>query len=348
MKLLVPSRRQFIQELSFVSLGTMLSPSIGLTQSKAKKIYTVTGAIDASELGVCLSHEHIMSNFGAERSYQPNYNTKALKAQVVPYLKRIKSLGVDSILDCTTAYFGRDVSLLQELSEESEIYLITNTGYYGAANDRYVPQHAYRETAEQLAERWIKECEQGIDQTGIHPGFIKIAADSGEISDIDKKLMQAAIKTTQATDLTIACHTGDNPAVPKLALELMSDVNVEPSAWVWTHAHQMETSEELIAMAKQGMWISLDGLRIVGVGARMHQLVLNHHLQHLLTLKRQGLLSRVLISHDGNSFPRGGIIRPYEAIFTRFIPMLKENGFTEKEVNQLLVNNPQQAFAISA
>ena len=340
------SRRQFIQQLGLASLGGMLSPSIGVAQSKTAKIYTVTGAINVSELGVCLSHEHIMSNFGAERSYQPNYDTTALKAQVLPYLKRIKSLGADSILDCTTAYIGRDVKLLKELSEESEIYLITNTGYYGAANDRYVPEHAYQETTEQLAERWINEFEQGIDQTDIRPGFIKIAADGGGVSDIDKKLMQAALKTSQATGLTIACHTGDNPAVPKLALELMNEESIEPSVWIWTHAHQMETAEKLIAMAKQGMWISLDGLRIKGYYGDANQLVLDKHLQHLLTLKEQNLLSRVLISHDGNSFPRGGAIRPYEAIFTRFIPILKENGFTEKEVNQLLVINPQQAFVI--
>ncbi|MGB3589015.1 MAG: phosphotriesterase [Tunicatimonas sp.] len=342
----MPSRRQFVQQLSLLSIGGIVSPNIGIAQNRTGKIYTVTGAISANDLGVCLTHEHIMSNFGAERSYQPNYDVAALKAQALPYLKHIKSLGVASILDCTTAYFGRDVSLLKELSEESEIHLITNTGYYGAANDRYVPEHAYQETAEQLAERWINEFEQGIDQTGIRPGFIKIAADSGAVSDIDKKLMRAALQTSRATGLTIACHTGDNPAVPKLAQELMDEENVQPSAWIWTHAHQMKTSEELTGAAKAGMWISLDGLRIGGGDTEADQATLDRHLQHLLALKEQRLLSKVLISHDGNSFPRGGAIRPYEGIFTQFIPLLKENGFTKREINQLLVNNPQRAFAI--
>jgi len=342
----MPTRRQFIQQSSLLSLGSVLSPSIGMAQKKAAKIYTVTGAIDVSELGVCLTHEHIMSNFGGERSYQPNYDVAALKAQVLPYLKRIKSLEVNSILDCTTAYFGRDVQLLQELSEESEIYLITNTGYYGAANDRYIPKHAYQETAEQLAERWIQEFEKGIDQTGIRPGFVKIAADGGEVSHIDQKLMQAALKTSRATGLTIACHTGNNPAVSKLAQELMAEESVKPSVWIWTHAHQMETSEELIGAAKAGIWISLDGLRISGKDTEANQALLDRHIQHLLALKEQDLLSRVLISHDGNSFPRGGAIRPYEGIFTHFIPLLKDKRFTEQEINQLLVDNPQQAFAI--
>jgi len=248
-------RRQFIQQLSAAALGTTLLPTVGLARTNAAKVYTVTGAIDASELGVCLTHEHVMSNFGGERSYDPNYDVSALKAQVLPYLKKVKSLGVDSILDCTTAYFGRDVKLLRELSEESELYLITNTGYYGAANDRYVPEHAYEESAEQLADRWVAEFERGIDGTDIRPGFIKIAADGGEVSEIDQKLMRAALKTSWATGLTIACHTGNNPAVPQLALQMMEEENTQPQSWIWTHAHQMDTADELVKMAQRGIWI---------------------------------------------------------------------------------------------
>ena len=343
----MPSRRQFIQQLGLISLGGLLLPNVGVAQKKTQKIHTVTGTVNANELGICLTHEHVMSNFGADRSYQPSYNVRVLKSQVLPYLKRMKMLGVNSILDCTTAYFGRDVQLLKELSEASEVYLITNTGYYGAANDRYVPEHAYQETAEQLSKRWIKEFEQGIDQTDIRPGFIKIAADGGEVSDIDRKLMQAALKTSRATGLTIACHTGNNPAVPNLVQSLIEEENVEPSAWIWTHAHQMETSEELVTAAKRGMVISLDGLRINGRDTQADQATLNHHLQHLLVLKEQNLLSQVLISHDGNSFPRGGAIRPYEGIFTYFIPLLKKNGFTGADINQLLVTNPQRVFTVS-
>ena len=98
---------------------------------------------------------------------------------MLPYLKHLKSLGCQTIADCTAAYFGRQPSLLKSLSEESGIHILTNTGYYGAADDRYVPEHAFRETAGQLANRWIKEWEDGIDDTGIRPGFIKLAVDGG-------------------------------------------------------------------------------------------------------------------------------------------------------------------------
>ncbi len=73
--------------------------------------------------------------------------------------------------------------------------IITNTGYYGAAGDKYIPKHAYSESAEELASRWINEWKNGIGSTGIKPGFIKIGVDDGPLSDIDKKLVEAAALT---------------------------------------------------------------------------------------------------------------------------------------------------------
>ena len=63
------------------------------------------------------------------------------------------------------------------MSEASELHILSNTGYYGAANDKHLPAHAFDETAEQLAARWIRECERGIDGTGIKPAFMKIGVD---------------------------------------------------------------------------------------------------------------------------------------------------------------------------
>jgi phosphotriesterase-related protein len=63
---------------------------------------------------------------------------------VVPILKRVKDLGCRALFDCTAAYFGRDVRLLRKVSEQTGLHIITNTGYYGAADDRYVPPHALR------------------------------------------------------------------------------------------------------------------------------------------------------------------------------------------------------------
>ena len=35
--------------------------------------------------------------------------------------------------------------------------MITNTGFYGAANDKYIPAYAYEATVDELAEGWTRE-----------------------------------------------------------------------------------------------------------------------------------------------------------------------------------------------
>ena len=128
----------------------------------------------------------------------------------IPMLEA-KRAGVKSIFDCTPNFLGRDVALLQMLSKQSGITIVTNTGYYGAVGNKYLPAWAHSESDEQLAARWIKEFqEHGIDNTSVKPGFVKISVDAtnGGLTEIHKKLVRAAALTHLKTGLTICSHTG--------------------------------------------------------------------------------------------------------------------------------------------
>lgn len=301
-------------------------------------IPTVNGPIPIEHLGFTLTHEHIMSNFGKDQSETSLYNEDALFEQVVPYLKKLKSLGVNSIFDCTTAYFGRRIDLLQHISDSTGIQLITNTGFYGAANDRYIPPFAYEASAQKISEIWIAEFQKGIDGTEVKPGFIKVAFDEGAPSEIDTKLFVAGILTHLKTGLTLAVHTGDNPEAVDQQLKLLKKHKVSPRAWVWVHAHKVGDIDRLLKTAEQGAWISLDG-------ANTSNIV--QFTETLVRFKSQNLLHKILLSHDGNGFPRGGEIRQFEIIPKALIPALLAHGFAEKEIDQIMVQNPKNAFRIT-
>ncbi|MCE7924370.1 MAG: hypothetical protein DYG98_15090 [Haliscomenobacteraceae bacterium CHB4] len=74
---------------------------------------------------------------------------------------------------------------------------------------------------------------------------------------------------------------------------------------------------------------------------------LKKYVQQIVYLKDQGLLHRTLISHDAGWYthgqPGGGRFQPYTNIFTMLIPALKKQGFTTRDIEQLLVKNPQEA-----
>jgi predicted metal-dependent phosphotriesterase family hydrolase len=300
-------------------------------------INTVQRKMPIDSIHFSLTHEHVMSNFGADQAYVANYDRILLFNQVVPYLKFIKSQGVHTLFDCTTAYFGRDVKILKMLSDSIGINIVTNTGFYGAANDSYVPQLAYELSEEQLAEIWISEFESGIDQTGIKPGFVKLAFDEGSPSAIDLKLFKAGIMTHLRTGLTLAVHTDNNPEAALAQLQLLKDYKVHPSAWIWVHAHQVENQQVLYEAALQGAWISLDGVNESNI---------NNFIYKIEGFKKQKLLHKILLSHDGDLFPFESEMRKCEAIMVRLIPALLNAGYTNAEVNQLMIQNPREAFRI--
>ena len=306
------------------------------TKSLSNVIMTVSGPIAPETMGLTLPHEHVMSTFGAEPGRYPDYPIDDLLKVVLPYLKKVKELGCQTVLDCTSAYFGRHPELLRRISQESGMQILTNTGYYGAGNDRYVPSHAWEEGPDEIAARWVHEWVDGIDETGVRPGFIKTAVDGGPLSEIDRKLMKAAILAHKQTGLTIQTHTGDNAAAVEAILAMLKVEKVHGSAWVWVHAHQLENADALLEAARSGAWISLDG---VNAGNAEHVLKL------LEDLRAGGFLKQVLLSHDGNSY-RQGNIRPYDYILTDFSKFLIERGFSPVEIERMMVINPMHAFTV--
>ena len=179
------------------------------------KINTVKTDITSVDMGKALIHEHILVDFiGADKTGFHRWSRTDVIKKVTPYLMELKKIGVNTLFECTPAYLGRDVVLLKMLSDRTGLNIITNTGLYGAVDDKYIPEYAYEISADSLATTWIKEFRNGIDGTNIKPGFIKISVDTNDVlSSIDEKIVKAAILTHKKTDLTIVSHTtADKPA----------------------------------------------------------------------------------------------------------------------------------------
>jgi phosphotriesterase-related protein len=305
-------------------------------------IETVTGPVAADRLGVTLMHEHVLVDFiGAAHVSPSRYDATAAFRAVLPHLQEVRRLGCRTLVECTPAYLGRDPRLLRRLSEASEIYILTNTGYYGAANDKHLPAHAFSETAEQLAGRWIRESERGIDDTGIKPAFMKIGVDQSPLSVVDATLVRAAALTHRETGLPIASHTGSGAAALE-QLDLIERAGVPASAFIWVHAQSERDVTFHARAARRGAWVEFDGVSPASV---------TRHVELVTRMKEQGLLGRVLLSHDAGWYrvgePGGGQFRPYDTLFTTFIPALKAAGFADAEVQQLMVAHPREALARS-
>jgi phosphotriesterase-related protein len=256
----------------------------------------------------------------------------------LPKLKELSSRGCRTLVECTPAYLGRDPRLFRRLSEASGLHIVTNTGYYGANKDRHVPAHAYNEPVDRLAGRWIREYEDGIDGTGVKPGFMKIGVDAGPLSEIDAKLVSAACLCHSATGLRMHIHTGDGTAAMNI-LELLAKRNVPPSAYVWVHAQSEKDRKVHLQAAKAGAWLEFDG-----IGRK----TLQEHADAVAEVAGSGYLDRILVSQDSGWYrvgePQGGQYNGYTHIFDAFVPEMRRRGFTPAQIDRLLVDNPARAL----
>lgn len=322
---------------SFLVTGTVNAQFSGM-------VMTVNGPVEPGELGATLPHEHILVDFiGADKVSKDRYNRNSVSTMVKPFLLDLKKAGGQTLVECTPNYLGRDPVLLQRLSKETGLHLVTNTGYYGDEKGKFLPAHVYEETADQLAERWITEWEKGIEGTEIRPGFIKMRVDDSPISGTGQKLLQAAAQTHKATGLTIGVHTPDG-ATALEELEILKKQGVDPSAFIWIHAQNESDSKIHQKAARMGAWVEFDG---IGPSSA------DYHFKLINNMKKEGLLHKVMISHDAGWYrvgePGGSPqdFDPYTYIMNHFIPRLKEEGFTQKEVDMLIRENPREAFTIS-
>lgn len=333
------NRREFLAGATAAALGLCrLNACATATAGAVARIQTVTGPVAPEELGITLMHEHVLVDFiGADKIAPGRYHAEEAAQVILPHLRQIYELGCRTFVECTPAYLGRDPRLLQRLARETRMRILTNTGYYGAQGGKFVPAHARSETAEQLAARWIAEWEKGIDNTGIRPGLLKTSVNRAPLSEMDAKLIRAAALTCKTSGLTIASHTGEGAAALD-ELDILKAEGVPGDAFIWVHAQNEKDGSYHVRAAQRGAWVEFDGIR---------DTTLDRHLSLVETMASQDLLDHVLMSQDAGWYrvgePGGGKFRPYDFLFTGFIPKIRER-LGEKVVRQLLVENPARAL----
>ena len=324
----------------FIAILALLI-SVSCTKQDKGIIMTVNGPISSDEFGITLMHEHVLVDFAGTDSINiRRWDLDIVTAHVLPYLSELKKYNCQAYVECTPSYLGKDPELLQRLSIASGMHILTNTGYYGAGNNRFVPPYAFTDTADELAKRWIAEWEDGIGTTGVKPGFIKIGVDAGPLSEMHQKLITAAAKAHLATGLVIMSHTG--PSIPAFEqIAVLQKEGVSPEAFIWTHAQSDSDMETHVKAAKLGAWVALDGISDQNV---------DEYLRMIQNMKDNNLLHRVLISHDAGWYKpgeeNGGTYRGHTALFEKLLPLLRKNQFSETEIQQLLSKNPALAFEV--
>ena len=307
-------------------------------------IRTVLGDIPSQTLGPTLPHEHIQVAFVEHDAYRANPADREVARQtMLPYLTDLRALGCTALIDCTPSGLGRDPLLLQELSRDSGVHLLTNTGYYQLP---WLPAHAETASVETLSSHFITEAEKGLDGTGIRPGFIKIALSNSDkpLSDLQERILRAGLIAGKACGLTVAAHTiGDRPLLD--ALSVISQEHFPPNRFVWVHASTGTASGRQAAL-EAGINIEIDTINpdSLAQDARLvADLLESSYRDQTLASTDRGWYDPSLSKQS---------IKPFTWFWTDFIPALRSalesSGGSADLVDLLITENPARIFSIHA
>ncbi|MBE8595999.1 phosphotriesterase-related protein [Xenorhabdus sp. BG5] len=252
-------------------------------------------------------------------------------------LRHLYILGVRNIVEMTNRYMGRNAAFLLDLMRDTRINIIASTGYY---KQPFLPAHFRELSVQAIADDMITEIEIGIDGTALKAGIIaEIGSSLDQITKDEQKVFTAAALAHQATGCPISTHTTlSTMGCEQLAL--LKAFGVSPEYVAIGHCDLRDNLDTIIPLLEAGAWVQFDTI------GKNNYYPDNRRITMLQELAKRGLLDRVMLSQDitRRSHLKNNGGNGFDYLLTVFVPMLLEAGFCQKQIDQMLRDNPAQFF----
>ena len=325
-------------------------------------VQTVTGPVDASRLGRTLVHEHIRISYAGEE-YDRNYSQwkrADAVALAVDKLAELLDAGFSTFVDPCPIELGRDPELYAEIAQKSGMQIVCTTGFYTEHLGWGLPTYWRARDPEEIAEHYVAELNDGILGTGgIRPGAIK-AATGLDVTDAERRVLTGAGLAQQETGVAIITHT-ENSRNGDVQQDIFESAGAELARVLIGHQDEQPDVAPIRKLAERGTFVGIDriGLELLAPDVR--------RADHVATLVREGFTSQVCLSQDHictMTAPRSPMWtplearerraamaeeiawqvtkRPYTYVLTDFVPMLRDRGVTDADLETIFVDNPRR------
>lgn len=316
-------------------------------------IATVCGETTSEKLGKTLMHEHLVIGFPGFESHTslPGPNAEERFSVCVDRIQSLQDLGFDSMLDPCPNDLGRDVELAAKVAQETGFQIICATGLYKQAEGG-VPYWHFRSNfgpqVDAMAELFIRELSEGIGETGIRAGIIKVATGDGQITDYERTILEAAAKASVETGAPITTHT-DNGTMGDAQQAILTEHGVPAHRIIIGHSCGTDDHDYHMKIARGGSYLGFDRF---GIDMLFPD---EKRVASLVAMLQAGAGDRIVVSHDsvwcwrGAPFPAALLENASDAFdptyFSRkIIPKLREAGIGDDQIDRLLIENPRRFF----
>jgi phosphotriesterase-related protein len=318
-------------------------------------IQTVTGRARPEELGMTLMHEHLLLGYPGwfMDALAPKFRRADALAKGVDRLQELTGLGVRTFLDPCPMDLGRDVEFMAEVAQRSGMRIICTTGAY-KQNEGLTYTFGALPVAE-ITEIYVKELTEGIGETGIRAGLVKVATGSGSITDYEKKLLTAGGRAAAHVGCPVLTHT-DDASCGLEQIGILVEQGVPAHRILVGHSDGREDHAYHRSLAERGTYVGFDrfGLETLIPDEK--------RIASVLQMVEAGFTRSLVLSHDAicNWLGRpvfGGhmLVTPEQIamalpnwepthLFKRVLPKLRELGVTEQDIATIFVENPRRYF----
>ena len=337
-------------------------------------VTTVRGPVPAADLGICLTHEHVLNDVTSwwhstssigldpeafahkkvgiedvwDLKHDPFGNLDNCRLDdlelAIEEVARFAALGGRTLVDATGLGTGRNLAALRSVSEQTGVNIIAGTGFYLEASH---PSFIATSTADQLAELIITDIRDGED--GIRPGIIGEIGVSDRFTPEERKSLVAACLAQRETGLPMQVHLPGWFRLGGEVLDLVEAQGVDPASVVLCHMNPSGADRPYQrGLIGRGAWVQYDmiGSEVFYADQGVQCPSDEEDAQHIAELVDAGFGHRVLLSSD--IFLKSLLRRyggpGYGHVLQYFVPRLKRYGLDSEAIQQLMVHNPRSLF----
>jgi phosphotriesterase-related protein len=316
------------------------------------QVMSVTGPVDAADLGRVLVHEHITIDMPGQEldpSYAPDI--PEIVARSVDQLQKLRAHGVGAIVDPCPVELGRDPELYATVSEKSGVKIIFATGFYMESSG--IPHYWRARDADEIAEFYLSEITDGVGSTGLRPGIIK-AATGLDASPLERRVLAGAAKAQAQAGVAIITHT-ENSRHGDVQQAVFAENGADPARIMIGHQDEQKSAAPIAALAANGTFVGIDRVGLESLASD------DHRADMVAELIRGGHRERLCLSQDcvcNSKAPKVpfalssgvkitveqflGNMKPMTHVLTAFADKLRERGVTEEDLDVIFRDNPRR------
>ena len=353
---------------------------------QAGKAVTVLGAVEPDDLGMTITHEHLLhdlrashlpyqrrdlsflvtdedypatelARYGAKvglgnlheaRRLAPIWDNYCLDDEdlATREVGEYKRHGGGAIVDVTSIGLKRDPLAVRRVSEATGLHIVMGTGWY---QKLYHPSNMDDLTVEDMTDRIVRDVTEGIDGTGVRSGIVgEIGVNGRPIVENEEKSVRAAARASRLTGAAISFHGPTVQEERHRVLDIAEEEGADLRRVVMGHSDSLAYGEPALTreLLDRGVYIELD---MLGREASIGISQTEMGVRSIQRMIDEGYEERIVLAHDvcwKIHLKHYGGFG-YSFIPEQLLPHLREIGVSEERIDKMMVQNPKRILTFA-